>query len=455
MAEVAGVLVLVDGAAEPEVVARLGNVSSLRVERRCADLAELLGTARAGVGSVAVLTLRRGVDRGVLGELARLGVGTVLVAAPEDLHRAGALGAGRVVPDGQGVAAGVELAVLEVAATDPAAMVAARRDPRGRPSDPPELASGGPSAGEQPPARDGSALEAGAVELGTVEPARVIAVWSAAGSVGRSTVATSLAAEIAGAGVPTILLDGDTIAPGLVQLLGVLEESAALPALCRAASAGTLDAESLVRRLVRVEPGLELVSGLTRADRWREVGHDSLLVVLEALRARARVVVVDLGGGLEPVPPRGPDRWAASRTVLAEADDVVVLVPPDPVGVRRAVSLLETDLTVPGRRHVVLAQTRPVARGAAGQARDALTRFGGMTVTAEIPYDDAVAGALLSGRSVPVHAPRSAVRLAVRALADRLIEDLPDRQVRARSRSGRSRRLTDWARAPLRSSDGR
>lgn len=451
MAEVAGVLVLMDGSAEPDVVARLGQVTSLRVERRCADLPELLGAARAGVGSVAVLTLGRGVDRGVLGELARLGVGTVLVAAPEDLHRAGALGAGRVVPEGEAVAAGVELAVLEVAAADVPSLALSRRDSGSRPPDPqgsvPETTLASAAVAPEPELPDPG------LDVLDRRASRVIAVWSAAGSTGRSTLAASLAAETAGAGVTTVLLDGDTSAPGLVQLLGVLEESAALPALCRAASAGTLDAESLVRRLQRIEPGLELVSGLTRADRWREVGQDALRIVLEALRARARLVVVDLGGGLEPLAPRGADRWAASRTVLAEADDVVVLVPPDPVGVRRAVSLLEADLTAPGRRHVVLAQTRPVARGAVGQARDALTRFAGMRVTAEIPYDDAVSGALLAGRAVPVHAPHSAVRHAVRALAEQIVEDLPERQMRARSRGGRGRRLTDWARAPLRSSD--
>ncbi|WP_281861700.1 AAA family ATPase [Salana multivorans] len=454
MAEVAGILVHVEGPAEPQVVARLGTVDGLRVERRCADLAELLGAARAGIGRVAVLSLGRGVDRPLLAELSRLGVGSVVLAGPEDLHRAGALGAGRVVPDGREVAEGVEAAVLAlIADIAPGAPGAPGSEGTARAGSDRHRTAGpvGDRAMSAPPGPRGLVDPGAATAAG---PGRLVAVWSAVGSTGRSTVAAALAAEAAGAGIASVLVDADTVAPGVVQLLGVLAEGAALPALCRAAAGGTLDADGLVRRLVRVDPGLELVSGLTRSDRWREIEPESLRVVLESLRARARLVVADVAGGLEPPPSRGADRSGAARTVLAEADEVLVLVPPDPVGVRRAAALLADEPAVGARGRVVLVHTRPVGARAAADAREAIRRFAGVEVLVEIPYDDAVPGALLAGRALPVHAPRSAARQAVRTLAEELLGALPDRRVRVRPRDA-SRRLTDWVRAPLRASDHR
>lgn len=439
-----GLLVRLSHPDEPEVVARLDALPDARVVRRCADLAELLGAARAGLGVLAVLGLDRGVDRARLGELARAGVATVLVAGPEDLHRAGALGADDVVPDGDDVPSAVLDAVVRLlgrrragaaaggggtgTGTDPdRSRRAGRRAAGGRgaaPSSAPGPAitptwHGPPSERVTAPAQpgepnvSGEVTEPGRIETqrggGAAGPGAVVAVWGPPGSAGRSTIAALLASELAQLGARSLLLDADTTAPSLTQMLGLLEESAGIAALCRAAGQGTLEESVIERRSVAMPGGELFVSGLTRADRWRELPGEHVSVVLEALRGRADITVVDLAGGLEPAPPRGGDRWAVSRTVLGAADMVLAVTSPDPLGVRRLVQSLsdleESELRAPCR--LVLAATRPLTRGASEQAAEALAQFAHAAPSWRVPYGAEMAGALLAGLAVAPAAPRA------------------------------------------------
>lgn len=436
-----GLLVRLSHPDEPEVVARLDALPDARVVRRCADLAELLGAARAGLGVLAVLGLDRGVDRARIGELARAGVATVLVVGPEDLHRAGALGADDVVPDGEDVPSVVLDAVARLlgrrragaaagtgADADPDRSRGARRRAEGGNGAPPSSASGsaitptwhGPplarvTAPAQPgePNASGEVAEPGGIETqrgrGAAGPGAVVAVWGPPGSTGRSTIAALLAAELAQLGARSLLLDADTTAPCLTQMLGLLEESAGIAALCRAAGQGTLEESVIDRRSVAMPGGELFVSGLTRADRWRELPGEHVSVVLEALRGRADITVVDLAGGLEPAPPRGADRWAVSRTVLGAADMVLAVTSPDPLGVRRLVQSLsdleESELHAPCR--LVLAATRPLTRGASEQAAEALAQFAHAAPSWRVPYGAEMAGALLAGLAVAPAAPRT------------------------------------------------
>lgn len=415
MAEPVGVLVWLPGPDEPEVVARLDAVTGARVVRRCADLAELLGAAHAGIGTIAVLSLSRGVDRARLADLARAGARTVLVAGPADLHRAGALGAHALVAEGRQVAANVAEIVADLVSHAPRRTVGV----------------------ERVAAEADHAMPDGAASV----PGRVLAVWSGSGAPGRSTIAATLAAELARLGRRTLLVDADTAAPALAQILGLLDEGAGIAALSRAAGQGTLDREALLRRAVLLPCGAGFVSGLTRADRWRELPGEHMDVVLEACRREAQWSVVDLAAGLEPAPARGADRQAAARSVLAQADLVLVVAAPDPVGVRRAVQALgelddESAVGVPAAsqlRRILLNATRPTPSRTMHGAQEALARFGGMAPAWTVPYDEAVASCLLAGRTLTEGAPRSAARRVLATLARELVGE-PEPGGRRRTR---------------------
>lgn len=425
-----GALVWLSGPDEPAVVARLGAPGTpARVVRRCADLAELSAAAEAGIGDLAVLHLGRGVDASRTAHLRRCGVATILVVPGRDAPRALAIGADAVVPDGEGLGDRLVSVIAEVLARRAEASASTGTGTvGGRPTD--DLGRG---AGRSTSIPDDPG------EL-TEPDARLVVVWGPHGAPGRSTTALNLASELA-TRAPTMLVDADSFAPSLTQALGVVDETAALAVLCRAAGHGTLEVATVRDRARRLPSGVVLVSGLTRADRWRELAPDHLDLVWRILRRCAAWVVVDVSGGLEAPPPRGADRWAATRSALHAADDVVLTVASDPVGVRRAVQAVgELDEAGVGApRHLLATRVRGGRSASGGDAvAEALERFVGASPVARVPQDPVFDEALLAGASLREVDARSAARRAYVALADHLS---PDTAAAPRPRARRGARL--------------
>ena len=74
---------------EAQLTTRLGSSRTVHVVRRCADLAELLGTAAAGTGRVAIVSAElRGLDRGAIHDLSDAGVLVLGVHRPGVLKQA-------------------------------------------------------------------------------------------------------------------------------------------------------------------------------------------------------------------------------------------------------------------------------------------------------------------------------------------------------------------------------
>ena len=85
-----------------------------------------------------------------------------------------------------------------------------------------------------------------------MDKAKLISIWSASGSPGRTTIALALAAELAESGKNVFLLDADTYAPSLDLLLGLVDHPAGLAAACRLVGQERFDYEQLQRLSTRV-----------------------------------------------------------------------------------------------------------------------------------------------------------------------------------------------------------
>lgn len=395
-----GVLGALVGDDEATVVHALASDRGLEVVRRCADLAELLAAAAAGVGRVAVVSAELpGLDREAVDHLHGSGVWVVVVTGaggPTSQERATALGADAVTDDAAGIGALVR-GVLDV---DRA----------------PAPVPGAPTVPRRP-------------------EGMVVTVWGPTGAPGRTTVAVNLAAELAGrprVDQPTVLLvDADTYGGTVAQVLGLLDEAPGLAAAARAAGTGRLDAVALAALTPRLDGGLRVLTGLSRADRWPEVPAASLEGVWAACRQLAAVTVVDCGFAVEQdealtYDTRAPQRNAATLSALAAADVVVVVGAGDPVGLQRLVRALGAldDLELAPRRRVVVNRVRASASGPRPReaVREALRRYAGVPDAVVLPDDQAVCdGALLHARTLAEHAPSSALRRAVAGLAAELV----------------------------------
>lgn len=494
---------------ETEIASALGRSRQVHVARRCADVAELLGVAAAGVGRVAVISADfRGLDRAVLDGLRAQDVQVLGLHPPADeaaarlLRRWGV----QVVLPADVPAAALEAGLDSTLALDPrpgASLVpgtaeqstpeqsthAGDRDAgvgespmpdrsdastgsqRKAPADatpgespggalPGEVLPGGgrPGEGPQGEAQAGEALddpysgaeppvdgpEPGAVTV-TESPGQVVVVWGPIGSPGRTTVAVNLAAELASPLTPVLLVDADTYGASVGQTLAVLDEAPGLAAAARAADQGTLNREMLSRLAPQVRPGLRVLTGMPRADRWPELREIALADVFELCRSLACWTVIDVAALLEQdedltFDTSAPRRNGAALTAIQAADQVVAVGAADPVGLQRLVRGLEElgAQLPPGQvgRSVVVNRVRPGPVGPEPGRRigEALERFAGVRDPHLIPEDQAALdAALLHGRTLEEVRPRSPARLALVALADAVGDRTPGSHRAARA----------------------
>lgn len=510
---------------EVDLAGALARSRRTHVARRCADVAELLGVAAAGLARVAVVSCDlRGLDRPALDQLRahdvdvlgvhppgdevgartlrRWGVRVVLPAdstTPEldeaigrlvdgeteqdedpavDLPTTGATAHGRGGADsaedgdrertgrpageraeepideraeGQNADRRSRWSMRRMAATtggEGAEGIDAQGDGRGEGGGPEGGGSRGTDLGGPDPAGSDGATSEGAtswaddLDLGGLLPeqevegtgeeyarGRLVVVWGPPGSPGRTTVAVNLAAELADPLHPAVLVDADTYASSVAQVLGVLDEVPGVAAAARVADHGTLDRAALADLAPEVRPGLRVLTGLPRADRWPELRDVALADVLETCRQLAAWTVVDVAACLEEdeelsFDTLAPRRNGATLTALEAADSVVVVGSADPVGLQRLVrGLDELGDRSQAPRTVVVTRARPgpVGRDHGRRIRESLQRFAGLDTVHLVPEDqEALDVALLHGSTLEEVRPRSAARMAMVDLAVRL-----------------------------------
>jgi MinD-like ATPase involved in chromosome partitioning or flagellar assembly len=414
------VLSLADGAPwEERLVAAFerGN-HPVEIVRRCVDVVDLLAVAGSGQGRAALVAA---------------GVRRLDADAVDRLHAAGVIAVG-VVPRGDPAAedqlrsAGITTVVPDDAEPAVVASVlgeavrgggeAARSVPR-----PAERAYGDPSTSMPIPPGSGAPLR-------LEEPARrgsVIAVWGPTGAPGRTTVAVTLADELADLGLATLLVDGDVYGGTIAAVLGLLDESPGLAAACRQAAGQRLDPAALAALCWQLGPRLRVLTGIPLASRWPELRPTAIGPVLAAGRGLADFTVVDCGFCLETdeelsFDTLAPRRNGATLAVLDDADLVVVVGAADPIGMQRLVRALAElrDAEIAAPLWVVLNRVRDgaVPGDVRAELTGALERFAGRSPAALLPADPrALDAALATGRLLREASPGSPLRHAIAELA--------------------------------------
>jgi Mrp family chromosome partitioning ATPase len=317
---------------DSQVATALEASNQVQIARRCADLADLLATAAAGLGAAAMVSDDlRGLDLSAVARLRAVGMHVVGLSAPDDEgaeRRLRQMGITTVVPAGSALPL-LEAALLSSSATTHLGPGSGRD---GWPEDPVT------QNGQDVPGGDAAAYgDDGPGSLG-----RIIAVWGPTGAPGRTTVAVNIAAELAALGVSTALVDADTYGGSVAQALSLLDEAPGIAAAARAADQGTLDLPALARLAPEVGRGMRVITGIPKAERWPEIRPAALERILALSRSLAEVVVVDCGFNLEDdeelsYDTVAPRRNAATLTTLSLADEVLAIGTCDPVGLQRLV----------------------------------------------------------------------------------------------------------------------
>lgn len=468
-----GVITAVGHRLEADLVAGLEGAPAVTVVRRCADLAELLSAGAAGVAEVAVVSPDlRGLDRDALRHLAGHGVRVAALVAPQDEdgeRRVRQLGVATLVRPGEDATRTAQiLAALGSGQTswlggagfaaegreapgatgsdglDQAGLVQLGRGLLGQ--DPLAMRPlaprpPGPDPGDPDPGQDGPH---------GIRPAPVTAVWGPTGAPGRTTVAITLAAQLAASGVNTLLVDLDTWGSSVAQALALVDEAPGVAAAGRASEQGTLDLPALARVSPVVAPGLRVLTGLPRPARWPEVRRAAVENILDVARLLVAHVVLDCGFAIEDdeelsYDTAAPRRNAATLAALERADSLLLVGAADPVGLQRLVRAVQDVAVLPSPTPVVVVnKVRSAVAGPHPEraVEEVLGRFAGITEPHLLPWaPQECDAALLAGRSLLEEAPDAAITRALGALAERV------RPSPARTGARRARRV---ARVPFR-----
>lgn len=287
----------------------------LQVIRRCRDATELLSIAKAHlVQLVAVDTEMLELEGATVQELAAENVAIIAFAPLEDVDQLNSRGG---------------ISVL------------AKADPR---VEEPEQSEAARLLGQMmstlmPPPPPNPREEFGTENAdlaGSV--GQIIAFWGPVGAPGKSTLALNIASRLRNYG-RVLLVDADTVESSLVQMLGIALDTSGVVTGCRLAEQGKLKPESFPQLVTRVGFGVDLLTGLTKAERWREVGQHALSALLEMARINYRWILVDLASGADDqsdlLAAMGPTRYGAALGTFDVADLVVEVGLADPVGIRR------------------------------------------------------------------------------------------------------------------------
>jgi MinD-like ATPase involved in chromosome partitioning or flagellar assembly len=253
--------------------------------------------------------------------------------------------------------------------------------------------------------------------------ARVFTVWGPTGSTGKSTVALNLAYEFALLGKRTILLDLDTYAPSLSQLLPIQESSAGLAGAARLIRQGRFSPEELDRLSFNIKRGrtqFRLLPGLPSSNRWVEITSETIQQLVSVCGLNFDVVVIDVASNLEDSltrPESSTSRNVVSRTAIKLATNLVTVLAATQLSVSRYLNAFAIlDELQKSRILILNGDTHNHQLAAAIRT---LTKEG---VEAQIPADEP-ALQIAESQRLPLALARrkSAARNAIAALAHKLL----------------------------------
>ena len=253
---------------------------------------------------------------------------------------------------------------------------------------------------------------------GATRRARITAVTSGKGGVGKTFVAANLAAALAGQGQRVLVLDADL---GLANLDVVLN----LPPRVTLHDVFT-GKQALQDAIVAAPGGFSVLlagSGMVEYSRLTPEVRDQLQQVIADVAPKYDHVLLDTGAGISDV----------VLYTVSLADEVLVVVTPEPTSLTDAYATIKVLATLQQRRaiHLAVNQTRRAGEGRAvqHQLQQVIDRYVNPTLDrpvrldllGDVPADPSVRDAIVKRELLIEWQPGAPASVAMRALASRLI----------------------------------
>ena len=252
--------------------------------------------------------------------------------------------------------------------------------------------------------------------------ARITAVTSGKGGVGKTFIAANLAAALARRGESVLVLDADL---GMANLDVVLNLSPKIT--LHDVFTGK---HRLEEAIVTVSSGFSVLlagSGMVEYSRLTPEVRDQLLATIETVAPRFDRVLLDTGAGISDV----------VLYTISLAQDVLVVTTPEPTSLTDAYATIKVLATTQGRRVLQLAVNQVLKAGEGralrGQLQQVIDRYVSPGLDApvkleflgEVPVDGAVREAVQRRQLLLETYPGSPAAQAVLALAAKMVQAAP------------------------------
>jgi flagellar biosynthesis protein FlhG len=250
--------------------------------------------------------------------------------------------------------------------------------------------------------------------------ARITAVTSGKGGVGKTFMSANLAAALAQRGERVLVLDAD---------LGLANLDVVLNLFPKVTLHDVLTGKAALDDAILAAPGnfsvLLAGSGLVEYSRLTPELRDQLLAIIETLAPRFDRIILDTGAGISDV----------VLFAVSLADEVMVVTTPEPTSLTDAYATIKVLAGQQRRRHIRLVVNQVVrmgdGRGIRGQLQQVVDRFVSpllrdpatpltLELLGDVPTDAAVREAVQRRQLLLEILPGSAAAKAVGAIADKL-----------------------------------
>jgi len=164
----------------------------------------------------------------------------------------------------------------------------------------------------------------------------VIAVTSAHGSTGKTTVAINIALELAAEKARVLLIDGDIQGPAVANQFVLTQQPAGLLAALRIASQQRFDLEQLERLSFQFQRStLQIMPGSQNFPS-QKVDQGAVANLLETARSGYEFTVIDLGSLSSD---SNGTQSELTNTIISLADRKIVVCLADPIGIFRLLGI--------------------------------------------------------------------------------------------------------------------
>ena len=225
----------------------------------------------------------------------------------------------------------------------------------------------------------------------------IFAVGGPAGGTGTTEVAIGIAARLGEVGRRVVLVDGDETNPSVAQRLGL-----PIHPNIRTAIDVLEHRTGLVSGVMHLVEPITVLPGLPNVGDWSEVRPGQVVDLASELTCLFDHVVFNVGSHLESLGFGGAiERYGISRRLVQQADRVIAVGLPTPVGVSRLLGwLADADRLSGGAPVDVLINRSPRDQFRRGELVEEITRTYQPTSFGFLPADDTVERAAWDGSLV-------------------------------------------------------